>query len=181
MFLDSGGTPLALETYERAGREAIQFLVQPDDPDAVRRRPAIEDALWSRMKAVGQPGFAQIFPGVAPPLVGAIAADYSSIRWWADTMRNTAQQLAELERWTASHPGAAAGDPEFQKLREDFAGHLRRVADETREEFGQPWGLIAMNQLAGRRAGARLQITGPAFAATKRRALAAATLAAQDS
>lgn len=181
MFLDGGGTPLPLETYERAGRAAIQFIVQPNDPDAVRLRPAIEDDLWSKMKAVGQPGFSQLFPGVPASLVGAIVADYSSIRWWADTMRDTAEQLAEVERWTASHPAAAAGEPEFQKLREDLASYLRRVADETREEFGQPWGLIAMNQIAGRRGGARLQITGPNFATTQRRALAAAILAAQDS
>jgi len=49
------------------------------------------------------------------------------------------------------------------------------VADETREEFGRPWGLIAMNQIAGQRAGARLLIAGPAYARNERRELAAHT------
>jgi hypothetical protein len=177
MFLDSAGTPRPQETYEIAGRNAIQFLVQADDPDAVRLRPAIDDDLWRKMKAVGQPGFGGLFPGVAPPLVGAIVADYSSIQWWAETMRNTAQQLVKVEQWTSQHPGLAArDDPDFQKLREDLAGHLKQVAANTREEFGQPWGLIAMNQLANRVAGAKLLISSPTFVREKHREPAAATL-----
>lgn len=175
MFLDAGGIPLARETYETAGRNAIQFLVQPGDDDAVRRQPAIDDDLWRRMKEMGQPGFASLFPGVPAPLVGAITADYSTIQWWADAMRNTAQQLAAFGLWVSQHPAAAVGDPEFQRLREDLAGYLRQVAANTREEFGQPWGLIAMNQLASRRAGGKIMITSPALVVNKRRALTAAT------
>ncbi len=180
MFLDSGGNPLPRETYERAGRDAIQFLVQAGDADAVRRRPATEDDLWTRMKAVGQPGFGGLLPGVPDPLLGAIRADYSSIQWWADTMRATAEQLAEVEGWIGAHPGVSASDLQFQQRREELAAYLGRVAADTREEFGQPWGLIAMNQLAGRRAGARLQITASSFAISLRRALSVASPGALD-
>lgn len=176
MFLDSTGEPLPRAAYETAGRNAIQFLVQPEDQDAVRRRPAIDDDLWRKMTAVGQPGFGELFPGVSSPLLGAIVADYSSIQWWADTMCRTAQKLAEVKRWTSQHPGATAGDPDFVKLHEDLARHLQQVAADTREEFGQPWGLVAMNQLATRQAGATMLITGPGFTIDRRRDLAAATL-----
>jgi hypothetical protein len=175
MFLDANGFPLSHETYESVGRNAIQFLVQPDDGDAVRRQPAIDDDLWRRMKREGQPGFAGLFPGVSTALLGAITADYSTIQWWAGAMRNTARQLAAFQLWTAQHPAAAAGDPEFQKLREDLAKYLLQVAADTREEFGQPWGLIAMNQLASRRAGGKILITGPTLVVNKRRARAAVT------
>lgn len=175
MFLDAGGTPLPREWYETVGRNAIQFLVQASDDDAVRRRPAIEDELWRRMQDLGQPGFAALLPGIPAPLIGAITADYSTIQWWADAMHGTAQQLAAIRQWQAGNPTATSENPGFQKLRQDLAAHLRRVAATTREEFGQPWGLIAMNQLVGRRSGAKIMITGPKLARNERRALAAVT------
>ena len=64
---------------------------------------------------------------------------------------------------------ATSDDPEFQGLREKLAGHLRDVAATTREEFGAPWGLIAMNQLIGQRAGARMLLTGPRLTIDRRR------------
>jgi hypothetical protein len=175
MFLDSNGSPLPVEAYETAGRNVIQFLVQAGDEDEVRLKPAVEDALWSLMKGKGQPGFASLFPGVSAPLLRAITADYSTIRWWADAMNATAQELAKVRLWMAHNPSAGADEPAFQKLRQDLAGYLRGVAANTRDEFGEPWGLIAMNQLASRAAGAKILITGPMLVRDKRRALAAST------
>jgi hypothetical protein len=175
MFLDGNEAPLAREWYETAGRSAIQFLVAAGDQDDVRRRPAVDDTLWKRMKEVGQPGIPSLFLGVAVPLVAAITADYTTIQWWADAMSGTAQKLADVRLWLKRNPGAAAGDPAFEKVRQDLAAHLRDVAANTREEFGQPWGLIAMNQLAGRNAGAKMLISGPLLVLDKRRALAAGT------
>lgn len=173
MFLDANDAPLAREWYETAGRVAIQFLVQATDDDAVRRQPAIDNVLWSRMKDVGQPGFAVLFAGVPAPFVGAITADCSTIQWWADAMHRTGQEIAGIRLWLARNATATLEDPAFQKLRQDLAGYLRQVAANTREEFGQPWGLIAMNQLASQRAGAKILITGPKLVRNKRRTLAA--------
>jgi len=175
MFLDSNDAPLAHEVYETVGREAIQFLVQPGDEDEVRRRPAIDDMLWRQMSDAGQPGIAALFSGVAAPLVGAITADYSTIQWWADAMFGTAQQLAVMRVWQKRNPDAAPNDPAFEKLRQQLAAHLKDVAANTRAEFGEPWGLIAMIQLTGRSAGAEILITGPQLVREKRRALAAST------
>jgi hypothetical protein len=174
MFLDAGDAPLPRERYETAGRAAIQFLVQEGDIDAVRLRPATDDALWSHMKDVGQPSFPSLFLGVATPLVGAIVADYSTIQWWADAMHDTAQKLAAFRMWLAQHPAATLEDAGFQKLRNDLAGYLSQVAANTRDEFGQPWGLIAMNQLASRKAGAKILISGPKLVVNQGTELAAA-------
>ena len=175
MFLDSNDAALPRELYETVGRNAIQFLVQEDDEDAARRMPAIDNSLWSRMKQVGQPSFGPLFPGVPEPVLGAIRADYSTIQWWADAMIGTARQLAAIRSWLSRHPAAPPDDMEFQSLRRDLASQLRRVADTTREEFGEPWGLIAMNQLVGRRSGARMLLTGPKLVRERRRALSAVT------
>jgi hypothetical protein len=64
-------------------------------------------------------------------------------------------------------------DPEFQSLRQDLAAHLKTVASTTSEQFGEPWGLIAMDEASGRRAGASILITGPKFVSAKQRALPA--------
>ncbi|MEI9973774.1 MAG: hypothetical protein WDO73_18000 [Ignavibacteriota bacterium] len=94
LFLGSDGTPFTPEYYENAGRAAIQLLVGPNDLDAIRRRPAIDDGLWARMKDLGQPGIAGLFPGTPAPFLGAITADYSVIMWWADAMAGASQRLA---------------------------------------------------------------------------------------
>jgi hypothetical protein len=171
LFLDSGGMPLPPEAYEAAGRAAIQFLVQPGDPDEVRRRPAIEDPLWQRMKQVGQPGLPSLFLGVPAPFVGDIISDYTVIQWWASAMVDTAQQLAKVRLWLAHNSNATADSAEFQSLREQLAVYLRDVAANTRAEFGQPWGLIAMNQLAGPAAPAKLLLIGPLLVRRKSRGL----------
>ena len=175
MFLDSSGGPHSRETYEMCGRVAIQFLVQDSDADAVRRRPAIEADLWRQMKAAGQPGFAALFPGVAAPLVYAIAADFTTIQWWADAMRNTAEKLSAIRQWLERNPAGRMDDPAYTELRNELANHLRDVAATTREEFGRPWGLLAMNQLVERGSGAKFRIMGPKILIERRRDLAAVT------
>jgi hypothetical protein len=174
MFLDGGGSPRPSEDYESAGRAAILDLVPEDGDDAVRRRPAMDDKLWNRMKDVGQPSFPSLFVGVAAPLVGAITADYSAIAWWADAMHKTAVELASVRQWAAQHPTATLEDTGFQTQRESLAKYLRGVAANTREEFGQPWGLVAMYRLVGRNAGAKLMVSGPRLVISKKSEPAAA-------
>jgi hypothetical protein len=174
LFLDRSGAPLPHEFYENAGRAAIQFLVADGDQDDVRRQPAINDALWAKMKDLGQPGFPSLFPNLAAPLLGAVRADYSTIIWWADAMTGAAQRLAAIRQWFDRNPVASTDDPRFQKLHQDLADHLKQVAAKTTEEFGKPWGLLAMNEAANRRPGAAIVITGPSLVRAKERALTAA-------
>jgi hypothetical protein len=80
-----------------------------------------------------------------------------------------------MRQWLLRNAGASLDDPAFEKLRQDLANHLRGVAATTKDEFGQPWGLIAMSQLVNRTAGAKILVTGPKLVIDKRRALAAGT------
>ncbi|HTT60752.1 MAG TPA: hypothetical protein VMG35_02895 [Bryobacteraceae bacterium] len=169
LFADPAGMPLPVEFYETVGRTALQLLVGASDDDAPRRRPAIDDDLWRRMKTQGQPGIPAMFPGLAKPLVNAIVSDYSAIRWWADAMAGAAERLAAIRKWFAGRSQAALSDPEFQDLRRDLATHLEKVAANTSEQFGQPWGLVAMDEASGRRAGASILITGPKLVRSQQR------------
>jgi hypothetical protein len=62
-------------------------------------------------------------------------------------------------------------DPEFQSLRKDLADYLEKVAARTTEEFGQPWGLVAMHEVSRRAAAASILIVGPSFALSRSKAL----------
>ena len=174
LFLDSGGQPVPQGAYENAGRAAVQLLVAEGDDDAARRVPAIDDDLWNRMKAQGQPGFAGLFPKASTPLLGAITADYSAIIWWAEAMVGAGQLLAAIRKWFGQHPSTSPDNPEFQGLRQALASHLKSVTAKTSELYGEPWGLVAMDQASGRKASATILIAGPKLVRTKQRAITAA-------
>ena len=74
-------------------------------------------------------------------------------------MSDTAQKLAEVRRYLLL-PSASNTD-KLEGLRSDLAGYLQKVAADTREEFGRPWGMIATDQLAGSQSNASIVFTGP--------------------
>jgi hypothetical protein len=160
LFLSSDGAPRGHSEYEAAGRRAITILVLPDADDSYRRAPATDDQLWSRMKENGPADFAPLFPQ-AVQAAGA-AADYITIQWWADAMRGTAEILVQMNR-LFGQAGVSPDDPRFESLRQQLSSHLSGVAAHAREEFGEPWGLVAMFLAAGRQAQTQLRITGPRF------------------
>jgi hypothetical protein len=138
--------------YEAAGRRAIRALVLPDGDDSFRLKPATDDALWARMSDLGPPSFRLLFP---EEQVGAVTADYLAIQWWADSMCTAGEILA---RMTQQADPSSAG---FAELRGDLASCLRDVAAKAHEQFGTPWGLVAMFLASGSAAAASARITGP--------------------
>jgi hypothetical protein len=151
LFLTGGGQPRAVEEYETAGRLALKLLVPADGDDAFRLKPTANDPLWARMKDLGPANFGQLFPSAEAPV---ITSDYLTIRWWADAMHGAALIIEQILR-----PGAANSDA----LRQDLARHLKDVASKAREQFGTPWGLVAMYQVSGQNALASGSITGPRY------------------
>jgi hypothetical protein len=143
LFLGPGGTPRSHAEYEAAGRRAVQLLVLPDGDDRFRLGPATDDALWERMKDLGPANFEQLF---APLPAAVIRADYLAIEWWADTMCRTGAVLARI-----------AAEPQ---LRDQLAKDLRDVADKAHDQFGKPWGLVAMFLAGGAAAPAEARIMG---------------------
>ena len=75
-------------------------------------------------------------------------------------MRGTAEILAQMDRLTGPS-GIAPADPQFEKLRGQLASHLRDVAAKAHDQFGAPWGLVAMFLAGGGRARAEMRITSP--------------------
>jgi len=178
LFLN-GPDPKAQSEFQSAGREAIRLLVRPDAGDAYRLRGVSDDQLWAQMCSAGQFNFAPLFPDLSPDQIQTIVTDYSVIVWWAEAMNACATRMAAMRILLAANP-----DPEsaqFLALRADLAKKLAEVAGNTREEFGQPWGLVAMDRVSGCQAAARAQIAGPRFAFIGARKGAAAAAAAGGS
>ena len=171
LFLN-GSTARPEAEFESAGRQAIQLLVRLGAADDYRLRAATDDQLWANMCSAGQANFAPLFPDLTEPQVQAIVADYSVIVWWADAMSSCAQRLAAMQAQIAVNPDP--GTPQFKALRADLAKHLANVASQTKDEFGQPWGLIAMDRVCGGRAAASMQITGSRVSMAATRATLAA-------
>lgn len=169
LFLD-GETARPQEAYESAGRAALELLIRRGDPDDYRRAPATSEDLWREMKKAGQFNFRQLFPGLSDLQVAVISADYTTIMWWAVAMAETAMKLEEIRRYFAANPGPAPDDTLLVSLRKGLAEHLRSVAATSREEFGEPWGLIAVDRVSGGRATAEVQYVGPRIALARKRA-----------
>jgi len=77
--------------------------------------------------------------------------------------------LEIVRRFVGASPGLSWDDPRFRSLRADLQSHLAAVAADAREEFGRPWGLIAMDRVSGRTAQATVQVSGGRVALLKAR------------
>jgi hypothetical protein len=161
LFLRPDGSPREVSEFEAAGRQAIRLLVPADGDDAFRLRPATDDALWARMKDAGPANFHLLLP---PNEAEGVRPDYLAICWWADSMRSAGETLSAMRGLSAGPESAG-----FGKLRDELGRRLRDVAAKAHEQFGTPWGLVAMFLVGGGAAVTAAHITGPrlVFAAEK--------------
>ncbi|MCL4851586.1 MAG: hypothetical protein KJZ78_09415 [Bryobacteraceae bacterium] len=154
LFMKQDGEARKVQEYEAAGRRAIAMLIQPGDPNEYRRIPATDDEIWKRMKSAGQPGFRQIFPSCSQVQVETLIADYSLIVWWSRSMADLAAALHQIR----------SKGLDVETARKTLTRRLKSVAAHTQPQFGDPWGLIAMDQAAGQRAEVACQITNSRLA-----------------
>jgi hypothetical protein len=163
LYLDAAGKPRTVEHYERIGRDAMVALVSPD-PDGFRHIPLADDDLWKNMRASGQPGFGQVLPPALrdPVRRAVIAADYTVIVWWSTSMAEAANALAEMQQFLAgADPASLHENNEFKKRRSQLIDALAGAIAKNQSQFGDPWGLLAMDAAAGRKAKARAIIVSP--------------------
>lgn len=172
VFLNNA-KPRPQTDYESAGRKALALLVQSGEAAQERRLPATDDQLWKEMTQVGQPNFDAIdrLRTLPANLLGAIRSDYTVIMWWSRSMREMGEALAAVREFISQHPGADPEAEPFKELRKKLASKLKEVASNTKSEFGDPWGVIAMDQASGQKASAEAVITSPAFSILRARNL----------
>jgi hypothetical protein len=148
LFLDQAGHPRDENDYDSIGRAALACLIHPDDADAFRLAPLRDGTLWKQMKDAGPAALNTVLTGLPSTQLPVIATDYVVIRWWSQAMRGMAEKLAEVRDFFVQNPSPNPQDNRLQDLRRELAAHLASVAENTREEFGHPWGLLAMDRAA---------------------------------
>ncbi|HEX8475573.1 MAG TPA: hypothetical protein VF666_16210 [Pyrinomonadaceae bacterium] len=174
LFLNADGTPRTEEEYEQAGRDALKALVQTGEEDDYRRLPATDNALWRELRELSNPQsfrFVQKIKALKAEkrlpmevIVGGIGSDFLVIRWWAKEMREMGVKLAEVRAFLKKNPNIDPENNDFKAQRRSLAEHLKGVASRTKSEFGDPWGLVAMDLATGKTANAKVQLTGPRIA-----------------
>jgi hypothetical protein len=139
--------------YEIAGRNALLYLVRKGEEDDYRLLTASNDRLWSQMKQIGDVSSAQFREliqihtqvPIAPDVIGR---DYLNIVWWSEAMQSCAKKLIAVRNFISQQMEIDPNNHDFLAQKRDLAGHLREVAATTRQDFGGPWGLVAMCLLA---------------------------------
>lgn len=171
LFLNAKGEARGEAEFERAGRDALRLLVQQGDDHDYRRFLGSDDAFWKEIKSAGNPAAFRSIEKVKAirnaaklPLeavVGVLGADKSLIVWWAQELRGTALKLVEIRKAVKANPNAGLDGNVFNGLRRELADHLKGVAARTKEEFGDPWGLVATDLATGKAAKVKVRVTGP--------------------
>ena len=179
LFLNPDGTPRSEAEYEQAGRDAIKSLVQSGEVDDYRRLPATDDALWKELTQLGNPQSFRLVQKIKALktekklpieiIVGGIGTDYLTIRWWAEEMRKMGEKLSEVRKFLQNKPNTDPQNNEFKALRRGLAEHLKGVASRTRSEFGDPWGLVAMDLATRQMAKAKVELTSSRIAMMRER------------
>ena len=154
------------EEYEDAGRSAFVALLEGDQANEHRLPPMRDDDLWTRMKPLGpteSSGFIRLdefrsIRGEATK-VQTIIGDYLVIVWWANSMAKLGESLAKLRNFLKENPDTQPADAKFQTLRRQVGKTIRDVVKDTKERFGDPWGLVAMDRAGNQRGHARVTLT----------------------
>ena len=73
-------------------------------------------------------------------------------------MRSMGEKLADVRRFFAQNPATNPEDATFKALRKELANAMASVARNTKEEFGHPWGLLAMDRASAGKADAIVRI-----------------------
>ncbi|HEV7891669.1 MAG TPA: hypothetical protein VGP08_13595 [Pyrinomonadaceae bacterium] len=171
LFLNAKGEAREEAEFERAGRDALRLLVQQGDEHDYRRFLGSDEAFWNEIKRAGNPAAFRSIEKVKAiknaakltmeNVVGVLGADKSLIVWWAQELRGTALKLVEIRKAVKANPTAGIDSNVFNGLRRDLAEHLKGVAARTKEEFGDPWGLVATDLATGKAAKVKARVTGP--------------------
>jgi len=169
MFIDAKtGHPRPEEEYESIGRRALFLLLSADDStNGARRLPLADDVTWNKMKTLGQPGFSTLFAPLAfnANQIADITSDYTLIRWWATSMHRMGQALAQMIDFIATNPAADREDNTFKKLRSNLEDAMTSVVSNTQAQFGEPWGILALDLASGQRASTTLRLVSPRITA----------------
>jgi hypothetical protein len=146
--------PRSRPQIEKTGRDAMIALIDAGDQSAAQRLTALRsDTIWNEMDSKGAAGTFNQIPELSRFSqidLGNIAADWTAIRWWADSMLQVAPKLADLLTQLASIPAADySTNPGFLAETKEFQKLLGGFVQNTHAAFADGWGMAVVFALAG--------------------------------
>lgn len=167
LFLGPQG-PFTRDDYERVGRDAMLALIPAGDAERAHRRAALEDdASWAALVEMG-PAAARfdLERKLGAVRAGHIISDYLVIRWWSGAMHDAARALLEMRQFLGGRSAQSlANDAEFGKRRDRLERELAGVVKESKAQFGDPWGILALDAAAGRSSAVQATLVSPRLTA----------------
>lgn len=162
-FLNPDALRPSVESYEQIGRLALSELLEGDEGQEFRKKVANDNALWSALKQDGnRANFAHIFglpAGSNDPRVGAAGADFSAITSWAEAMTAAGSAIREIDGLLGAAP-VAANAANFDTARELLKKRLGQVVAHTKDEFGEPLGMLMFYMAASQNAKRSVIVSG---------------------
>ena len=150
LFFDTDKQVRLQNYYENKGREAMAGILESGSPaNPARLGPLTNNDLWRRMSEGGQTTFPILFSGLNQVEIADITADYTIIKWWASAMHSLGQSLSNLLVFLNASGVKDPNNNTFITLRGDLDQKLKAVAQQTHDQFSQPWGLVAMDMASG--------------------------------
>ena len=73
-------------------------------------------------------------------------------------MRRMGEALAQIQTFFATHPGVDRENNTFKQLRTKLEQVMASVVGNTQAQFGEPWGLLAMDLASSQQASTTLQL-----------------------
>jgi hypothetical protein len=154
-FADAGlRQPRTRAQIEQIGRDTMIALIDAGDPGGSQRRMALDsDSIWNAMDSNGNVNAFVTIPQLSrlpTTALGAIEADWTAIRWWADAMLNVAPKLAELLALLDTiSPDGFSANPQFTEKVKAFRSVLGDFLKKTHASFVGGWGIAVVFALAG--------------------------------
>ena len=175
LFLNAADEARPRQEYEDIAKNAMLALLPAGEAsNDARRLPLTTGVLWEQIKDNGQSNnFGGAFERYhfSPNELADIDADYTLIRWWADVMHKMAVALEAILKYLARKPFVDPKDSALTQLRSALNHAAALVGQDTKNEFAEPFGLIAMDLASGQKAAIDLHVASPnfSFAASRNR------------
>lgn len=157
LFLDATGGVRQQPEYENIARRALAALLPADHPATpARSTPLVDQAVWNEMiRNLDTDSTLTAFFGNHPKLKNFAAimmSDLLLIRWWSSSMSGLATALAALLAFFQKNPKWTQQDPAFQQLHAKLNTAVRKVANDTKNDFREPLGLLSMDYASNQKA-----------------------------
>ncbi len=140
----------------RAARRTLSALIDEDDSAGkVRRGILANDTVWSEMDRTGNMNMFASIPELSrfpPSLIGAIAGDWSTVRWWVNAVSRLGPKLVQVlnaaDQITGPDPTA---NSQLTKSRQELLSDLLAVSQASHAPFAEGWGMAVLYALAQRK------------------------------